>query len=615
MIRLITALFSALVLSLPLGLAPASAQAEETTSSVSVQRITGDNVSAVAAAASRSFPSGQRVVFVVNAQAYPDAMVASTRAGSVNAPVLLASETSLPAATRDALTRLRPQRIVVVGGDGVVSRSVLDALRPFTTTGAVERVSGVNRYVTAAELAVKFPRGASRVYLAGGAGYADAMSGAALAGYQEVPMALTPRDGLHPSTREALQHLRPTEIVVLGGAGVVSSAAAQQAAAYATSGRVTRISGVDRYATAAKIAQHFPQSTSQAHVGPGRSYTEALVAAAAAGRAHSPLLLTRPDSLPGTTNQALARLSPDNVLVVGTRSSVTDAVIEDLEAGPAPSDPPPGSCQSAPSRDTKFGASLYPVGMTPAESLADIDSSFGRVPVVRDFHTGMPPAWNSPRSTLLRDRDIVISFKASPSAILSGRHDSYLRNWFATAPENQTIYWSYMHEPEVKVKNGQYTPSQYRAAWRHIDGLADQSCKPNMHATLILTAWTIDPRSGRDYRDYDAGRDVVEVIAFDPYNALHDPQARTYTSAEDMIGPLADTMEADGRPWGLAELGSRIVVGDNGTGRAAWLADIGEVLIENDASFATYFQTTYKGVPFRLDDSPSRNTWRGLVQR
>ncbi len=283
---------------------------------------------------------------------------------------------------------------------------------------------------------------------------------------------------------------------------------------------------------------------------------------------------------------------------------------------PAPPAPSPGDpCTSAPSRDTKFGASLYPVGMTPAESLADIDSSFGRVPVVRDFHTGMPPAWNSPRSTLLRDRDIVISFKASPSAILSGRHDSYLRNWFATAPENQTIYWSYMHEPEVKVKNGQYTPSQYRAAWRHIDGLADQSCKPNMHATLILTAWTIDPRSGRDYRDYDAGRDVVEVIAFDPYNALHDPQARTYTSAEDMIGPLADTMEADGRPWGLAELGSRIVVGDNGTGRAAWLADIGEVLIENDASFATYFQTTYKGVPFRLDDSPSRNTWRGLVQR
>ncbi|WP_299449829.1 carbohydrate binding domain-containing protein [uncultured Serinicoccus sp.] len=283
---------------------------------------------------------------------------------------------------------------------------------------------------------------------------------------------------------------------------------------------------------------------------------------------------------------------------------------------PAPPAPSPGDpCTSAPSTDTKFGASIYPVGRTPAQSLADIDSSFGRVPVIRDFHTGMPPAWNSPRSTLLRDREIVISFKATPSAILSGRHDSYLRNWFATAPENQTIYWSYMHEPEVKVKNGLFTPSQYRAAWRHIGALADQSCKPNMHSTLILTSWTIDPRSGRDYRDYDAGKDVVEVIAFDPYNALHDPQARTYTSAEDLIGPLAETMEADGRPWGLAELGSRIVVGDNGTGRAAWLDDVADVLIENDASFATYFQTTYKGVNFRLDDAPSRNTWRGLVQR
>uniref|UniRef100_UPI0024914D37 cell wall-binding repeat-containing protein n=1 Tax=Serinicoccus marinus TaxID=247333 RepID=UPI0024914D37 len=410
MIRLITALFSALVLSLPLGLAPASAQ-EKPTSTVTVQRITGNSVSAVAAAASRSFPAGQPVVFVVNAQAYPDAMVASTRAGSINAPVLLVGETSLPAPTREALTRLGPQRIVVVGGDGVVSRSVVEALRPFATTGVVERVSGVNRYVTAAELAVKFPRGSSRVYLAGGAGYADAMSGAALAGYQEVPMALTPRDGLHPSTREALQHLRPSEIVVLGGTGVVSSAAAQQAAAYATSGRVTRISGVDRYATAAQIAQRFPKSTSQVHVGPGRSYTEALVAAAAAGRAHSPLLLTRPDSLPGATDQALASLSPDDVLVVGTRSSVTDAVIDDLKAGPAPSDPPPGSCQSAPSTDTKFGANLSSVGMTPAQSLDNIDSAFGRVPVIRVFDTGMPPAWDHHRATLLRDREIVISFK------------------------------------------------------------------------------------------------------------------------------------------------------------------------------------------------------------
>lgn len=282
---------------------------------------------------------------------------------------------------------------------------------------------------------------------------------------------------------------------------------------------------------------------------------------------------------------------------------------------PGPIEPPPGNCQGTPSRDTQFGASIYPVGMTPAESLADIDASFGTVPVVRDFFPGMPPAWNSSRAQLLRDRDVVISFKASPSAILSGQHDTYLRNWFATAPNDQTIYWSYLHEPEVKIKNGQFTPAQYRAAWEHVGELAEESCKPNMHSTLILTAWTIDPRSGRDYRDYDAGHDVVEVIAFDPYNALHDPNARTYTSAEDLIGPLAETMEEDGRPWGLAELGSRIVVGDNGSGRAEWLSDIGDVLIENDASFATYFQTTYKGVNFRLDDAPSRNAWKSLTQR
>lgn len=284
-------------------------------------------------------------------------------------------------------------------------------------------------------------------------------------------------------------------------------------------------------------------------------------------------------------------------------------------AAPPEAAPPANqnTCTGTPSRDTVFGSSLDASDPSPASSLARVDSAFGRVPIVRDFHPGMPSAWSSPRSKALRDRQVVISFAASPNSILSGRHDAYLKRWFETAPTDQTIYWSYMHEPEVKIRKGEFTAAQFRSAWIHIDRIADRVCKPNMYSTLILTQWTFDPLSGRNWRDYDAGKNVIDALAFDPYNEWRVPAKTTYTDVDDLLSPIAKAMKADGRPWGLAELGSRVMRGDNGVKRAAWLTEVGAFLQNNDASFATYFHTTYNGTSMRLDEQYSRRAWADLV--
>lgn len=286
----------------------------------------------------------------------------------------------------------------------------------------------------------------------------------------------------------------------------------------------------------------------------------------------------------------------------------------DGEAAPAPAPGPGNQCESAVPSGTSFGASIYPVGITPAASLSRIDSAFGRVPIVRDFYPSLPPNWGSRRAQLLADRDSVISFRASPQSVLSGRHDAFFKNWFATAPRSKTIYWSYMHEPESEVKNGEFTKTQYRAAWRRLDGFADRACKPNMHATLILSDWTVRPEANRNYRDYDAGKDVVDVLAFDPYNRIFQPNSREYDSPQEILGPIVNAMKADGRPYGLAEIGSRRMVGDQtGSGRAQWLNRIATYAVQNDAAFVTYFQATVKG-DWPLRDSPSQQAWRNIIQ-
>ena len=66
----------------------------------------------------------------------------------------------------------------------------------------------------------------------------------------------------------------------------------------------------------------------------------------------------------------------------------------------------------------------------------------------------------------------------------------------------------------------------------------------------------------------------------------------------------------------MAELGSRLAVGDDGSGRAAWLADVGAYAREHDAAFVLYFDVNDGADPkdFTLGDPSSISAWRDLVQ-
>src|SRR5665811_1453173 len=139
---------------------------------------------------------------------------------------------SLPSATADALKRLQPGRIVVLGGTGVVSAAVETQLAKFTS-GGVSRRWGADRYATAAAVAGEVAATVETVFVAGGAAYADALAGAALAGRGNDPVLLTKPGSLPSATADAVTRLQPGRIVVLGGTGVVSAAVETQLAKFA----------------------------------------------------------------------------------------------------------------------------------------------------------------------------------------------------------------------------------------------------------------------------------------------------------------------------------------------------------------------------------------------
>lgn len=300
-----------------------------------VGRLSGtDRYATAAAVSSSSFGTGVPVAYVATGAAFPDALAAGPAAGRAGGPVLLTRRSDLPGSTAAELRRLKPQRIVVLGGSGAVSDAVVNALRGLATTGVVSRLAGADRYATAAAVSrASFGAGAPVAYVATGTAFADALAGGAAAGRQAGPILLTTRTALHPATAGELARLRPGRIVVLGGSGAIADGVVQQLRGLASSGTVTRLAGADRYTTSVAVSRATTSPGPRfVYLATGTSFPDGLAGSPPAVRDHGPLLLTRPTALPGEVIAELRRLNPSRVVILGGTGAVSATVMAQLRA-------------------------------------------------------------------------------------------------------------------------------------------------------------------------------------------------------------------------------------------------------------------------------------------
>ena len=133
----------------------------------------------------------------------------------------------------EELTRLKPKRIVVVGGSSTIDPALVSALARYTT-GSVERWAGDDRYATAAAVSAhQFPADAQHVVITSGEVYADALSGAPAARFRGAPILLVTRDRIPAATAAELRRIKPYWITILGGTNSVSDAVRAELDSYA----------------------------------------------------------------------------------------------------------------------------------------------------------------------------------------------------------------------------------------------------------------------------------------------------------------------------------------------------------------------------------------------
>ncbi|OXS54406.1 pre-peptidase [Bacillus sp. V-88] len=269
---------------------------------------------------------------------FPDSLSAGPLASAIDAPILpVGSNGKLSKDVLNEIERLGAENVYILGGEGVVSADVFAQLNSISINSSdIERLEtdGMpNRYGTNLAIVSKLQElgfKGNGVFVATGKNFADALSAAAVAGANDMPIVLTDGKGL---SDEAKAILEDEKVYVLGGKAAVPENVVAEAKKVAVDVKV--LSGVNRYGTLAAILGEFANSTDKLYVASGKNFPDALSAAPLVTDNSGLLLLTDPNGLPKEVDAFLTKYLYQNkissVTVLGGKGAVGEGAREDLQ--------------------------------------------------------------------------------------------------------------------------------------------------------------------------------------------------------------------------------------------------------------------------------------------
>lgn len=291
-----------------------------------VRRYAGARREDVAAVIAEEFFRDARTVIIVNDRAFGDAISATNLAQGV-APILYTKKEHLPSATTEALRKMKPTRVILMGGPQSVSDHISAAIQKALPKAQVTRVTGKDRFdVNKATL----PPATNGLIVVNGLIFSDALIAAPLAAQSQNVVALVKPKALPPSIGDAVSTLHESleKVTVVGGPRSVSNQVLQALEARAER-KVPRLTATNRYTLSATVAREFGPTTDAILVS-GEVFSDALVAAPLAQKMKTPILLTKQGSLSDEVRAVLAER--EKVLILGGTNSVSSE-IESMVSG------------------------------------------------------------------------------------------------------------------------------------------------------------------------------------------------------------------------------------------------------------------------------------------
>ena len=194
-----------------------------------------------------------------------------------------------------------------------------------TLFDTIIRLEGNDRFGTAAEVSQHTYETAETVVIVRGYNFPDALAGAPLAYKLKAPILLASKTNLSPEVVNEIKRLGASKAIILGGTDVVPGTVKDQLNKMGL--QVERISGDDRFETAAKIADRLGPYN-QAVIAYGMDFPDALSIAPYASEHGYPILLSKKNELPAVTNKALNGIN--KTIVVGGPDVISNGVFNKI---------------------------------------------------------------------------------------------------------------------------------------------------------------------------------------------------------------------------------------------------------------------------------------------
>lgn len=191
------------------------------------------------------------------------------------------------------------------------------------------RINGNDRYETAAKISqAGWVNTSQYAIIATGEDFPDALCAAPLAKKYAAPILLTNNSNLNSYAEAELKRLNVTQVIIIGGIGVVSQNTENQLISLGIN--IKRIAGSNRYETSKKVAEEMG-TNSKVVVATGEDFPDALSISSIAASNGFPILLTKTNSIPEEIKSYLSSNTFAVSYVIGGPGVINDSVLTGLQ--------------------------------------------------------------------------------------------------------------------------------------------------------------------------------------------------------------------------------------------------------------------------------------------
>ncbi len=308
------------------------------TTSNAISRLAGNNRFSTAAAISKASYNKADTVVLAFGLNYADALAGVPLAEKLNAPILLSYTKTLPDETLAEIKRLGAKKVIILGGEGAIDKSVEKVLKDNKLQ--TDRIAGKTRFETATKIAARLQelngKAPEEVFFVYGLNFADALSVGGVAAVKGAPIIyLTTKGDMNADTAAYLAKLKNDKRVknayVIGGEGVISNDMMNKAASALgiSSSAIQRVAGKNRYETCAAVNNTFKSvlSSDGICVAKGLDFPDALAGGVYAAKTKQALFLADGKELKDSQKTYLKGKNAAKVVAFGGVGAVSDELV------------------------------------------------------------------------------------------------------------------------------------------------------------------------------------------------------------------------------------------------------------------------------------------------